>query len=292
MTQSTRPGNGDAGREKEIFQPSNDLIKPHSQVSAFIEILEFDDLIKNKEIAKIQVFFERIAQEIYENRKKNYTWGFRVIEPEFLNFCKRIVLISKLYKEQDLTELNSVIFKLFVEFNNIVLSTALQMHIPIRGIIRIGDTYRGVVTSKKPALISGKDPLILADLLKVFTFGEIFPEGFTEGLIPAVEMPYHFGYCLGESVAELPNIDAVGIFMPAGHLFDKTADVTILSNMIVETEVHGKDYFACNWKTWIHEHSGSSVEQILAYAAVESEQDDSPFASYWKHFIEYSGFLP
>ncbi len=276
----------------QLFEPTNDPIKPHSQVCAIIEVLGFEEMMRNKEISMIQVFLERVGQEIYETRKKNYTWGFRVIEPEFMNLCKRMVLISRLYKEQDLAELNSVVFKLFVEFNNIVLSTALSLGIPIRGIIRIGETYRGTVTSKKPALISGKDPLILADLLKVFTFGEIFPDGFTEGLIPAVEIPYHFGECLSQSYEELPTIDAVGIFMPPGHLFDKIADVTILSNMIVETEVHRKPYFACNWKTWMNEHPGYSVENVIAYAEKESTNPGSPDAGRWKNLIEYSANLP
>lgn len=288
MTKSAQSMNADPDKRKEMFQPVNDPIKPHSQVSAFIEILGFNEMLKNKEIPKLQVFFERVGHQIYNIRKKNYSWGFRVIEPEFLNFCGYMVLISRLYKEDDLSELNSIVFKLFTEFNNIILSAALHMHIPIRGIIRIGETYRGTLISRKPALVSGKDPLILADLLKVFTFGEIFPDGFTEGLIPAVEIPYHFGDCLNNSLAELPNIDSVGIFMPTGHLFDKTADVTILSNMIAETEVNGKDYFACNWKAWMKEQSDCSVENILAFAEEESSKRNSPHAGKWKSLIEYS----
>lgn len=273
------------------FQPANDPIKSHSQVSSCIQIPGFDILVKNGEISTIQVLFERIAQEIYNTRKKNYSWGFGVIEPEFLNFSDRIILVSKLYKEENLADLNSVIFKLFTEFNNIILSTALHMHIPIRGIIQIGDTYRGTLKSRKPALVSGKDPLILADLLKVYSIGEIFPIGFSEGMIPAVDMPYHFGESFDKSFAELSKLESVGIFMPTVHMKDKIADVTILSNMIVESEVGGHKFLVCNWKEWMSEHSDCLPDNILAFAEAEAGNSKSPYSQRWKSLLDYAVHL-
>ena len=277
--------------DKSIFQPANDPIKPHSQVSSCIEILDFDEMVANGEISKIQVLYERIGQEIYHTRKKNYSWGFKIIEPEFLNFSERIVLISKLFKEEHLFDLNSVIFKLFTEFNNIIVSAALHMHIPVRGIIRIGDTYRGHVKSRKPAVVSGKDPLILSDLLKVYSIGEIFPTGFSEGLIPAMDMPYHFGKSLSKSSVEIANMESIGVFMPVEYNKDKTADVTILSNMIVETEVNGQKYYACNWKEWMSEHSDCFSDNIIAFAESEAKNSASPHAKKWKSLISYSAKL-
>ncbi len=145
--------------DKRIFKPVNDPIKPQSQVISCIEIQDFNRLVEEGEISTIQVFYERVAQEIYNTRKKNYSWGFKVIEPEFLNLSDRIYLSTKLYFDEDMADLNSVVFKLFTEFNNIILSTALHMHIPVKGMIHIGKTYRGSVKSRKPALVSGKDPL-------------------------------------------------------------------------------------------------------------------------------------
>ena len=274
-----------------MFKPVNDPIKPHSQVSACIQIPGFDTMVANKEISTIQVLFERIAQEIYNTRKKNYSWGFRVIEPEFLNFSDRIILVSKLYKEENLADLNSVVFKLFAEFNNIILSTALHMHIPIRGIICTGDTYHGTVKSRKPALVSGKEPLILSDLLKVFSLGEIFPNGFSDGMIPAVNMPYHFSDNFCKSIDKLSTLESIGIFMPADQIKDKTADVTILSNMIVETEIDGQKILACNWKEWMSEHATCSSENVLAFAEAEANNPDSPYAKRWKSLFNYSAHL-
>ena len=274
-----------------MFQPVNDPIKPHSQVTSCIQIPGFDAMVAKGDISTIQVFFERIAQEIYNTRKKNYTWGFRVIEPEFHNFSDRIILVSKLYKEENLADLNSVIFKLFTEFNNIILSTALHMHIPIHGVIRIGDTYRGTVKSRKPALVSGKDPLILSDLFKVFSLGEIFPNGFSDGMIPAVDMPFHFGESFCKSLDELSTLESIGIFMPIEHTKDKVTDVTILSNMIVETEIDGKKTFVCNWKEWMSEHSDCSSENIIAFAEAEAGNAGSPFAKRWQSLINYSAHL-
>jgi hypothetical protein len=276
--------------ETQAFRPVNDPIQAHSQVSACIEILNFTEMLSNGEIPRIQVFYERIGQEIYNTRKKNYSWGFRVIEPQFLNFSERMVLVSKLYKEEDLNDLNSVVFKLFIEFSNIVLATALHMHIPIRGLIRIGDTYRGAVRSRKPAVMSGQDPLILSDLLKVFSIEEIFPTGFSEGLIPAVDIPFHFGEGMCKVMREVTELESIGIFMPIEHNRDKLADVTILSGMMTETGVRGKRYFACNWKEWMSEHTDCFSDNIIAFAETEVKTK-GPHSGKWQSLIDYSAQL-
>ncbi len=272
---------------KQVFQPVNDPIQPHTQLSACIEIIGFNEMISNNEIDKIQVFYEKIGQEIYNARKKNYSWGFRVIEPQFLNFSERIILASRLYKEETLADLNSVVFKLFVEFNNIVLSTALHMHIPIRGMIRIGETYRGAVRSRKPAVMSGKDPLILSDLLKVFSINEIFPNGFSEGLIPAVDVPFHFGAGICQSFHDITKLESIGIFMPKEFNVNRAADVTILSNMMAETNIEGVEYLACNWKEWMIERINCSSENTMAFAESEAKSK-RPHAKKWQSLIDYS----
>jgi len=277
--------------DKSPFQPSNDPIWPQMQVSSTIEILNFNEMVTNGEISTLQVLFERIAQEIYHTRKKNYTWGFRVIEPELFNHADRITLVSKLYEADDLADLNSVIFKLFTEFNNIIIATALHMHIPIRGLIWIGDSYEGSLKSRKPSVVPGKDPLILSDLLKEFTFAEIFPQGYSRGLIPAVEFPYRFGKDLMRIEKELKDIESVGIFMPYEYNRYNTADVTILSNMMVEAEIGGVKMFACNWKEWMSEHIDCSADNILAFAESELANPDCVHKNKWKSLIGYTASL-
>jgi hypothetical protein len=277
--------------ETTPFQPVNDPIKPHSQVSSCIEILGFNEMVSKGEISKIQVLYERIGQEIYNTRKKNYSWGFRVIEPEFIIFSERIVLVSKLYREEELLDLNSVIFKLFIEFNNIILSSALHMHIPIRGMIHVGETYRGAVKSRKPAVVSGKEPLILSDLLKVFSIGEIFPNGFSEGLIPAVDIPFHFGNGLSKICGELSSLDSIGIFMPVGENKDNIADVTVLSNMMIESKMNDVRVLVCNWKEWMSEHTDCHAENIIAFAETEAGKESNPNSIKWQSLIDYSAHL-
>lgn len=277
--------------DKQVYKITNDPIQAHMQLSSCIEILGFHEMVENGELDKIQAFYERIGQEIYNTRKKNYSWGFRVIEPQFLNFSERMVLVSRIYKKLDLFDLNSVVFKLFTEFNNIILSTALHMHIPIRGMIRIGETYRGAVRSRKPAVMSGKDPLILSDLLKVFSIGEIFPNGFTEGLIPAVDIPFHFGAGISKSFVNVTDIESIGIFMPMEFNKNEIADVTILSNMMAETEVNGEKYIACNWKEWMSEHSDCASANILAFAESEAKASSGPNAKKWQSLFDYSVHL-
>lgn len=278
--------------ELPVFEPQNDPIQPHTQLCACIEIIEFDDMLDNGEIDRIQVFYERIGQEIYNTRKKNYSWGFRVIEPLFLNYSDRMVLTSRLYKEETLADLNSVIFKLFTEFNNIILATALNMHIPVRGIIRIGETYRGAVRSRKPALMTGQDPLILSDLLKVFSISEIFPTGFSDGLIPAVDIPFHFSQGMGKVMSDLSKMESIGIFMPQDpEKLKSIADVTILSEMMKEVKIDGELYAVCNWKAWMNEHADCSVETILAAAESKAGTSSSAHSKKWQNFLSYSAHL-
>jgi len=274
-----------------IFEPVNDPINSHSQLTACIQIPDFNTLVFNNGVATIQVFYEKIAQEIYNTRKKNYSWGFGVIEPRFINFCDQLILVSKLYKEEELADLNSVVFKLFIEFNNLIASTALNMHLPIRGIIHMGQVFEGTLRSRKPALVSGKDPLILSDLLKVYSFGEIFPNGYSDGMIPAVEIPYHFGIGMCKSMAEVSGLDSVGIFLPGEYSKDPITEVTILSNMMAEVELVGKKMYACNWKEWMKGQSECSPENIIAYAESESGNSKAPHASKWKHLLQYAGSL-
>jgi hypothetical protein len=276
---------------KYVFEPVNEPIKSHSQLTACIQIPDFNALVADHQVSLIQMFYERVAQEIYNTRKKNYTWGFGVIEPQFLNMCDRIVLVSALYNEEELADLNSVIFKLFVEFNNIILSAALHMHLPLRGMIRMGQVYRGSVRSRKPALVSGKDPLILADLLKVFSFSEIFPNGYSDGMIPAVEIPYHFGEIMAKSFDEISELESIGIFLPSDYATDKCTEVTILSNMLTETVLGKQKIFACNWKEWMKGQSNCSPDNIIAFAESEAGNGKGIQARRWQSMLDYSAQL-
>ncbi len=269
----------------------NDPVQSHSQLFSCIQLPDMDALVRNGQVDTVQVFFERVAQEIYNTRKKNYSWGFGVIEPEFINLCDKMILISKLYKEEELADLNSVIFKLFTEFNNIILSTALHLHLPIRGLIQIGQVYRGSLRSRKPALVSGKDPLILADLLKVYSFGEIFPNGYTDGMIPAVEMPFHFGELLCQSLHEVLELESIGIFLPAEHAGDAITEVTILSNMMTAVNIDGKNMFACNWKEWMKGQEECSPDNIIAFAEAEAKNRKGSHGRKWESLVEYSVHL-
>ncbi len=274
-----------------IFEPVNEPIKSHSQLFSCIQLPDFSSCIKEGQVDTIQVFYERIAQEIYNARKKNYSWGFGVIEPRFINLCDKMILVSKLYKEEELADLNSVIFKLFTEFNNIIVSTALHMHLPVRGIIRTGQVYEGSLRSRKPALVSGKDPLILSDLLKVYSFGEIFPHGYSDGMIPAVEMPFHFGESLCQAFMEVDKLESIGIFLPAEYARDSITEVTILSNMLTGIYVDGKNLFACNWKEWMKGQAECSPETIIAFAESEAGKSKKAFSAHWKSLVDYAVHL-
>jgi len=104
-------------------------------------------------------------------------------------------------------------------------------------------------------------------------------------------MPFHFGESICKSIADIEAMESVGIFMPTEQMKDKIADVTILSNMIVETEINGQKALACNWKEWMSEHAGCSADNIYAFAEAEAGNTKSPYSARWKSLLEYSARL-
>ena len=86
-------------------------------------------------------------------------------------------------------------------------------------------------------------------------------------------------------------MESIGIFLPLDQMKDKTADVTILSNMISETEIDGQKTLACNWKEWMSEHLDCSPDTVIAFAEAEADNSASSFAKSWKSLVEYSAHL-
>jgi hypothetical protein len=76
--------------------------------------------------------------------------------------------------------------------------------------------------------------------------------------------------------------------MPVESNQSNIADVTILSNMMAETKIHGERYYACNWKEWMNERSDCSPETILAFAEAEAAKSSGVHAKKWQNLVEYS----
>jgi len=79
--------------------------------------------------------------------------------------------------------------------------------------------------------------------------------------------------------------------MPVEFNRNSIADVTILSNMMAETEIGGEKYYACNWKEWMSEHSACSADNILVFAQSEIKEPSGPYAKNWQSLIDYSPSL-
>ncbi len=236
-------------RETELKE-----IDTESRVTAFINVTGINELVEEEEFDKINKFYHDLSQDIYDTRRNNYSLGLRVIEPEMIVSNSHIRLSAPLFLERELPELSSMTFKLFVDFCNIVLSVSLKNELKVKGIGDIGYNYRGQVFSNNTGRATSEEGMVLSDLLEVFTFDEIFPEGFGQKFIPAVNIPYFYGKDIKESMHRLFSLQELGIFMPS-HILDYPAsEISVYSDALIETNVEGEDMYICNWRNWMEKH--------------------------------------
>jgi len=248
---------------QRLREPDLKEINAVSRATGFIELPGFKELIENEEYDSINKFYHELSQELYNARRNNYSLGLRVIEPEISIYADRIQMASQLFLEKDLPELSAISFKLFVNFCNILLSVALKHEIPLRGFANIGDNFRGSVYSDNIGRAPSEDTMVLADLLEVFSFDEIFPDGFGQKVIPPVNIPYFYGKDLAESMNQLSSLNEIGIFMPGNILDYPATEITIYSDALIETKVNGDQMYTCNWRNWMEEHPENySLDEI------------------------------
>jgi hypothetical protein len=127
--------------------------------------------------------------------------------------------------------------------------------------------------------------MVLSDLLEVFTFDEIFPEGFGPKFIPPVNIPYFFGKDIMESMQRLNTLAEIGIFMPAHILDYPSTEIAVYSDALIETNVEGDPMYLCNWRGWMELHPENyDLEEVIAElkALMKSANGD---AEVWKRFL-------
>ncbi|MFW5821242.1 MAG: hypothetical protein ACOCWA_08130 [Bacteroidota bacterium] len=257
-----------------------------SRVTAIIELMEFPDLVKEDNIQYLNQFYHDLSQEMYLARRQNYCLGLRELEPEIQIFSERIILSSPLFLEKELPELSSVSFKLFVDFCNLILSVALKHEIALKGMGNIGDNFRRMVYSGNMTRAQARESMVLSDILKVFTFEEIFPEGFGQKIMPPVNIPYFYGEDISDSISQLSTINEIGIFMPLDILDNPCTEISVYSDMLVEKKVGRKKMYSCNWKTWVEKnpenHSFEDIQEIL----LDLSRRENGMGEVWKRFFE------
>lgn len=260
-------------------------IKEKEYIVCYIDLIDFDEMVHHRQIRNIFDFFEKLAEELYHTRTKNYSWGFKVIEPEIRQSGSNMILQARLFKKENLFDLNSMIFKLFMEYCTIILSMAIIHEIPVKGVISIGELFSGKSMTNHPDLFAREDPLVMADLLKVFSLSEIFPDGFQGAQIPAYEFPVYFGEPLSQARQLCKKIDTVGIFMPAELENDIAAEVSILSDMLVEVRLKNEKFYACNWKLWMDSQEWISTSEIIGEMKKNAGMEGGGI---WKSCLDYT----
>lgn len=263
------------------------LISNQSALTSVVEIMNFRYFHDLDKFHELNLFYEELAQEISYSRQKNYRFGFRVIEPEIVIISDKIYLFSRLFLEKNLPELSSMAFKLFVEYCNMILAVGFHHEIALRGFAGIDQGYRMTASSGGPARSTSKENLVLSDMLKVFHFDEIFPEGVGQALIPPARIPVMHSYRVLNSQKFLEEIPAVGIYFPESLRNFPLAEISIFSDMLSEVNLSGKKLFAANWQNWADSHPENfPMEEIKASLKRQVESSESGLGSFWKNYIE------
>ena len=258
---------------------------PRSGLTAVIEIMEYDNFVESEKFQELQSFFTDLAIEIHTSQRDNYRRGFGVIRPEFRIVSDRIYLYSFLHLEKNVPEVSSMVFNLFVDTCNMLFAIALKHEIAIRGIAGIDELLNSEVSSGSPSWLEKNDTLMLWDMLKVFSFEEIFPEGLEKVLIPAASLSVVHAGNFFHADSLLSEINAVGIYLPENIMNYPSAELAIYSDLLIETVMDDKKVFATSWENWAAKHAeGFPVNKVHESIKRLSKKTESKLSNYWKNF--------
>lgn len=268
-------------------KPSNN--SPHSALTAVIEILNYQSSLEAGKFNPLPDFFSELANEIYSTKWKNYNHSYSAILPEIRIEADRIYLYSPLFLEKNLPDLSNLVFQLFVEFCNMLLAIALKHEIALRGIAGIDEVTKSKIYSGSVTRSKKKDTLMLGDMLKVFSFEEIFPEGIGEVFIPPVVISVYQSNILMRANHLLSEIKAVGIYWPEDILNYPAAEVSIYSDLLIETSINSRKMYAASWNNWVKKNPESFSEKDLSEVITSLANDSATdFAQYWDKFSKIS----
>ena len=269
------------GAKKEIN------FTPRSGLTAVLEIMEYEQLVKSEKFHVLESFFTDLAVEIHASQRDHYRRGFGVIRPEFRIVSNHIYMYSFLYLEKNVPDVSSMIFNLFVETCNMVLAVALKHEIAIRGFAGIDELLNSEVSSGSPGWLEKNDTLMLWDMLKVFSFEEIFPEGLEKVMIPAAALSVVHAGNFFHADRLLADIDAIGIYIPENIMNYPSAELAIYSDLLIETTLNDKKMFAASWDNWANKHPDDfPVNKVRESIKRLSKRAESKLSKYWKNFSE------
>jgi len=265
-------------------------ITARSALTAVIEILNYHYFQELDKYQDLQMFYEELSREIFQMRRQNYSFGFGVIEPEIIIHSDRINVFSFLYLEEEVPELNMMAFKIFSETLNMILATGLKHELAIRGFAGMDKGIRLHSSSGNAMQQDKKETMVLSDMLKVFSFDEIFPDGISQNFVLPVDFySYHCNQFLNARKI-LDKINSIGIFCDAGTGKYPFSEVSIFSDILIETGLNGNMHYSANWINWAEKHPEQfPVRDVRAFISRKSGDTDCELQQYWKKFNDFFG---
>ncbi len=257
-----------------------------STLTAVVEIMNYNCFLESDKFHELQLFYKELATELYNMRLQNYGYGFEVIQPVITILADKLYIYSNLYLENDVPELNTMVFKIFVENLNILFAVGLKHEMVIRGFAGVDKGIKSMASSGITARTVKKDTLVLTDMLKVFRFDEIFPDEIDQKFAPALNFQsFHASNFLRASRL-LQEINAVGIYFPEETRNYPFAEVSIYCDILIETALDDHMRFVTNWADWAEKHPENFPVEQVRDSISECASMDPDFGLMWRKFSE------
>lgn len=258
-----------------------------SVLTAVVEIMNYNYFLELDKFHELQLFYEELVDEIFNMRQQNFSYGFEMVQPEITILSDRIYLYTNLYLEDDVPELNTMVFKLFVETLNLLLAVGLKHDLAIRGFAGPDTGIKSITPSGVAVRPVKKDNLVLTDMLKVFRFDQIFPEEGDQKIATTFISSSLHSTRFHQASNLLKEINAIGIYFPEEIRNCPYAEVSIYSDMLIETKLQDNMRYVANWLNWAQKHPDKfPVEDVRGTIIECGKGSEKHHASSWKRFGE------
>ncbi|HYE19750.1 MAG TPA: hypothetical protein VEA69_14970 [Tepidisphaeraceae bacterium] len=240
------PGLPDGQLPRQYARPAPEVV-PAPHIVAFLDVLGFKNLLRDRKFSLIGVLFEEIADVIYKLQSRAYLHGLTSISPKIQNFSDSVILYSPLHHGDDMWTVNQMIIDEFSRMCSAIIAVGLRLGIPIRGAVSIGDFYAGTALSVTPESTFRFGSPVVSGLLPEALRMRVTKEEYESHIIPAFNLGVHFGDALTEAYLLESSINAIGVFMDGKYAANDTIQVMGRLGAWTPFSIDGRELLVGNW---------------------------------------------
>lgn len=267
----------------------------NKRIFAFLDLLGFKDLLKNKCWKQINYSIEDISDELYQYRRRSALEGFIELHPSVSNFSDTILLHSPYVDLDTYGTLSHRIWSYLISSIRAVIIGAIRQGIALRGGISVGTLFASEVSPLFPDKVTRHHSSPCYDEVLYQQYKDAFGEepnpgklyNWSNGIVPFPPFNAIYGESLLQAYNVQEGLPAIGVFIDAAeinHIPTQIVDFPPFG--LVKCDIDGKEYYAVNWCFGLH---SDHLEFIKKLAAHNSRNKNEKVANKWlwlKEFIK------